>query len=58
MKKEIPFNHPLKETEMAIESVIKAGKAIMEVYNQKFSLNESNPFISCSFSWLISRPIN
>ena len=37
-----PINHPLPETQLAIEAAINGGKAIMEVYHQKFSSSLKN----------------
>ena len=37
MKYYVPLKSPLKETEIAIEAAIKAGKKTLEIYNQQFS---------------------
>jgi len=37
MKKEIPINDPLPETNLAVQAAIEAGKTVMDVYNQEFS---------------------
>ena len=36
MKNKIPFSNPLPETNLAINSVIDAGKTVMKIYNQPF----------------------
>ena len=36
MKNKIPFSNPLPETNLAINSVINAGKTVMKIYNQPF----------------------
>ena len=36
MKNKIPFINPLPETNLAINAVIDAGKAVMEIYSQEF----------------------
>jgi 3'(2'), 5'-bisphosphate nucleotidase len=37
MNENKPFTNQMRETPVAIEAVIKAGKEVMDVYNQKFS---------------------
>ena len=36
MKNKIPFINPLLETNLAINAVIDAGKAVMKIYGQEF----------------------
>ena len=36
MNQSLPFNRPLPETELAVEAALKAGKKVMDVYNQEF----------------------
>ena len=36
MKNKIPFANPLPEINLAIDSVINAGKSIMKIYDQPF----------------------
>ena len=36
MKNKIPFINPLPETNLAINAVVDAGKAVMKIYDQEF----------------------
>ena len=36
MKNKIPFTNPLPEINLAIDSVINAGKSVMKIYDQPF----------------------
>ena len=36
MKNKIPFINPLPETNLAINAVIEAGKAVTKIYNEGF----------------------
>ena len=36
MKNKIPFTNPLPEINLAIDSVINAGKSVMKIYEQPF----------------------
>ena len=47
MENKIPFINPLPETNLAINAVVDAGKAVMKIYDQEFEtkiINEPGIF--------------
>ena len=40
MKNNLPFTNPLSEIKTAIDAVLKAGDAVLEIYNQDFSVSK------------------